>query len=641
MTASPFSLQARVDPATGQLLALRDAAEHLPILAYDAGCELLINDVPLHTRLVDAAESRGEHHTRLRGGVAGGYGAGANLHIRRVISRGMTGLRPGKANSVHIRYEVSRVPMPDDAGEAAGYIWPPALEAPVQLDAVTVLAAPTRWFGEATHMRALAIGGTGPRGHVSYEDGPVAEIMPWLQSGFRTEFPGQATVAGALYYHREDHRWVWIMVRRPTTTGRVIFGESRHAYRFGYHMPFAPHEEVFTPAVSIHWGQGLEQAEAVLAEQFDLYEEPPDWAWHTTWFWLHPAWTRGLNYDDAAEGARILMEECGVNGFGLMAHDVPLSGNDVDVGSPAPSPCLGGDAGVRRLMDTLREGGAHSYAWISRHGHRPDSLTFENTWAIRGIDGRPIRLRNQPDHGVTLDIIDPADPAFQAYMRRWIEYYVRDLGITGLFWDSGFQPIPPDFGNKPYLRWPGQANALAAEFYHRMLRFGRSLSADFFMWAEGISVDMPMNGFSVDAKSHGGHSAHRLMHRLAHLGPRRLMWRSAWPHDVASGFTMLQPANDVGLSADAYRAIARHPMNQWICKTVRERGTRHAVGLADGVSRLDEFVIACPGAKGRVTVPDAPGQCLRHVISGGCVRGETADGGVCFELPSSGAYEFH
>jgi hypothetical protein len=238
---------------------------------------------------------------------------------------------------------------------------------------------------------------------------------------------------------------------------------------------------------------------------------------------------------------------------------------------------------------------------------------------------------------VRLDIINCADPTFFDYIAGWIRYYVEHLGITGIFWDSGLQPLPPDFGNKPYLRWPGETSARALDFYERIYRLGRSLTPDFFMWVEGISTDVPMNAFAVDGRDHAGHA---LLRRIAHAGPKRLVWRSAWPHDVASGFPFIAPFNDVGGAAteERYHAIAADPMNRWLCRIVKERGCWQAVGLADGISKLDEFLICCPGVTGTVTLPE-PARTLQHVITGLKVRGKPSPKGVTFTLPADGAYE--
>jgi hypothetical protein len=490
----------------------------------------------------------------------------------------------------------------------------------------------------------MAIGGSGPREHVSLEDGPVSEVVPRLQRDFRTTFPGQPTVNGALYYHPESQKFVWVIVRRPSVGGRMLLGPERHAYEFAYFKPMPIQDEIMTPAISLFWGQGLDQADRVLAEQFDMFEEPPEWWYHTTWFWLHPVWGQDTSFEKMGQGAELLTDGCGVNGFGMLVHDVPWAGMDIDVASPMPSPRHGGGAALRKAVERIRAKGGHTYAWMSQKGHRPDGAGFHDSWSIKGDDGRPIRLHNKPDCGVRLDIINPADPSFFEYISGWIRHYVQDIGINGIFWDSGLQPLPPDFGNKRYLRSPGHGMASTLEFYRRIYQFGRSLSSDFFMWVEGISTDVPMNAFAVDAKNHHGQSGHAMMHRIAHAGPRRLVWRSAWPHELASGFPFINPVNDVGwpVGLDRYREVARDPMNRWLCRTVKERGIRHAVGLADGVSLSDEFVVVCPGAEKTVLVPSqlCKSQRLASVLTDHAIEGNRTECGMQFAFTESGAFRF-
>ena len=273
--------------------------------------------------------------------------------------------------------------------------------------------------------------------------------------------------------------------------------------------------------------------------------------------------------------------------------------------------------------------------------HRPDALRFGSTWPIRGIDGRPVSPPPPPGRGASASTSStPATPPSEAYLFEWIEHYVKHLGIDGIFWDSAFQPLPPDFGDKPYMDNPGQAGPHMLSFYERVYRFGKSLSPDFFMWGEGITTDAPMNAYAVDNRQTP--EAHRLMHRLAHRGPRRLVWRSAWPHDLASGFPFLSPTNDIGLppTEEAYQKIADDPMNEWVCRTVREQGVRDAIGLAPGVSLLGDFVVVSPGVSGTVHLSESRvGEgALEHVFDGSVTRGEASPEGVAFDLPEAGAY---
>jgi hypothetical protein len=423
------------------------------------------------------------------------------------------------------------------------------------------------------------------------------------------------------------------------------YGSDGQSFCFYYFRDLPLEEQIETPVVTWLWGQGLSEADRLLATQFDRYEEPPSWWFHTTWFWLHPNWQRGSSFARMGEGARILMEKGGINGFGLFTHEVPWSGHDVDVGSPLPNPSLGGPAALREALRPIREQGGHTYVWMSRSAARRDGLEWQESWAIRGMDGRPVRIHNRPDGGVRMDVVNSADPTFEAHLREWIAFYIQEMGVTGLFWDSGAQPLPPDFGGKPYLRWPGETSARVLAFYERIYRFGRSLNPDFFMWVEGISVDLPMNAFAVDSRIVGPYSSQRLMHRLAFAGPRRLAWRSGWRHDLASGFPFVDPPSDIGWrwDPDRYEAVARDPVNAWIARMVRERGTRQAVGLADGISRLDEFVVVSPGATGTLEVPESQlqGSRLQHELNSSIrIVGRKCPAGLRFRIPAAGPWRF-
>lgn len=636
-----FRLSLRLQPRTGQLLGLAKL-DGTPLITFHEGAELRLNGQPLETTLISTDYAPNEHITVLEASLSASYGAGSRWQIRRIITLGGGGLHTGRSHSAHLRYELRRIPN-TISDNPIDYIWEPEIEAPVRLDTIDVLSATTDLLGEDTRMRALSIGGSGPRDHVSFEDAPVSEVVPLLRSGFRATFPGQPTINGALLHHPRDQRYLWAFVRRPFTGGRMSFTENRLAFRFDYFMDMPVQQEVMTPAVSLQWGHGLDDAERVLAEQFDQFEEPPEWWYHTTWFWLHPNWQPDSSFQAMGQAADLLHQQCGVDGFGLFVHDLPWSGNDCDVFSPQPNPSLGGERALREVLRRFNDRGIRSYIWMSQKGHRPDGPGYRDSWAIQGVDGRPIRLHNRPDSGVRLDIIDPADPSFFQYISEYIRYYVCDLGITGIFWDSGLQPIPPDFGDKPYLRFPAQSMAAMLEFYRKIYRFGRSLSPDFFMWAEGINVDVPMNAFAVDNRNHEAQCGHSLMHRLAHRSPQRLVWRSAWPHDVAGAFPFISPFNDIGWRPDdeRYARAAADPMNRWLCQTVRQRGTRQARGIGPGVSQLDEFIIVSPGAPEQaITLPaEQAGDAILTPVGGGPeMKGVRADDTTMFLPPAPGAY---
>jgi hypothetical protein len=157
-------LNVRVDPASGQLRAVSDPRLDLQLLSYPAGAEIELNGRALTTRLVKDEGKRGEQITTMDACELQGYMAGQRFEIRRYITLGGEGLHTGPSNSLHIRYHLRRVPWGDWRNEM-DMIWGPPLEAPLRVDTLSVLGASTEWFGPATRMRAVALGGSGPREH--------------------------------------------------------------------------------------------------------------------------------------------------------------------------------------------------------------------------------------------------------------------------------------------------------------------------------------------------------------------------------------------------------------------------------------------------------------------------------------------
>lgn len=640
-------LDIAIDPVTGQIRSIHDRKRDLHVLRCEPGCELELNGRGMRAQLDTVETAADRHYSSMHIEHYASYGSGYRLHVHRFLTRGGVGLHTGSPHSLHLRYRIKRVPWQQHAPTQPSCTRAP-VESPLHVESLGVLGAPLPWFGQKTHMRALALGGSGPREHVGVEDGPVAEVVPWLKNTFRAIAPGQQTVAGALYYHRDDHRFVWLIQRRPHVGGSIQYDVQRQCHQFHYFTPLGVHKELGTPDVSLFWGRGLDEAEQVLADQFDMFMEPPDWWYRTSWFWLHPMWQRQASFTGMGEAADILLNEGGITGFGIGGHDIPPGGRDVDNRSPRPNPLLGGASQLRKAVQRLNDQGAHTFVWMSNKGVFPAG-DYRPQWAMYGIDGQPAETREGANQGVWHHVINCADPDWQEDFFRWVRYYVEHIGVTGIFWDSGGQPVPPDFGDKPYLRYPSESMVAERLFLEKVYQFGQSLRADFFMWSEGMNVDMPANAYGCHNKqTPGTASGPNLLHRIAHRTPQRLVWRSLWPHDVATGFCWIDPVCDIGGTQDPqrYRDIAAKPMNRWISEQVRQRGIRHAVGLGEGLSLWDEFIVASPGVSGPVDVPAArcPARRLEHVISGQPVDAETHDHNGAtihrFHLPTSGAYRF-
>lgn len=634
-----FGLPIEID-SDGQLRKIIDPSLEMPVIDFGRGPELLLNGQALTTRTIETRANTYEHYTRMEAERHPSYKAGQRLAINRVIVRGGRGLHTAPGNSMHIRYEIERVPW-GDWSDPMDQIWGAPLESPLYVETVTSLAAPTQWFGPRTRMRTIAIGGSGPREHVSYEDDAVSAVVAHMGCRFRTAFPGQQTIPGALYYDPDDERFLWVIVRRPQVGGHIDFEADGQRATFAWYKHLEVNERLMVPEVSLFWGRGLDEADRILAEQFDNFREPPPWWFKTTWFWLHPMWQQDATFSRMADAIDVLMEDCGVTGFGLGIHDIPWSGRDIDARSPRPCPSMGGEDHLQEACSRIRGKGGNVFAWATRTAQYPTG-DYRDRWAVRGSDGAPLQLDPATGCGVRLNIINAQDADWQAYIKDWILTYVKEIGINGMFWDSGAQPMPPDFARRTEIDCPGEGMIAPVKFYEQIYRYGKRLDPDFFMWLEGTTTELTTNAFAVDSRTHHGASGHRLMAKLAHLGPRRLVWRSAWQHDVTGGFPFITPASDIGQSQDieTYTKIAADPMNRWLCRTVSERGCRQAVGLADGISRLDEFVVAGKDTAGEVVLPvdRCPGRTLVSEVGGADLIGQEEEAGVRFIIPGGGAW---
>ena len=643
MQKSALRLLIDLDDDTGQVRRIHDTKLDRTIVEFQAGHEFEMNGQPLNPDLVDHADEWGGLKTSFDLKCWEGYLMGARYEIDRIIVPGGQGNHIGSTQAIHFRHSLHRVPW-GDYEKPLDELWKTPIEAPDLLKSFTALCAPNAFFGPNTHMRATAIGGSGPREHVSLEEGPVKDVVPYLQTSFRTTFPGQSSVPGALYYDPDTEQWLWIVVRHADIGGDIQYREDGQRIRYLPYKNMATHDRILFPDISLYYGQGMDEADACMAQFFDLYEEPPAWWYHTCWFWLHSFWQPNMSFELAKEAVRTLMDDCGVTGFGMTVHDLPPGGADCACRSPKASPYLGGDDKARALVDFIHEKGGHCYVWMGRYGklQQGGPMQWRDEWALRGTDNRPVGAK-------VFRICDSLCPDYQTYLLKWVEYYVDYLGIDGIFWDSAFQPQPANFSeaSKGWLNFPGEAMAGAPALYEEVYRFGKSLHEDFFMWAEGITTERVSNAFAVDNRAHGERSGHELANRLAHAGPRRLVWRTAWGQDVSGAFPFVSPGQDIHRDplSDFYKKVAADPMNQWLCKTVRERGCRQARGIADGIAVLDEFLVVPmkDSLLGTVEVPAdlARGTSLTNELTGTTIQGRKTPNGVEFDLSETGAWRMH
>jgi hypothetical protein len=460
---------------------------------------------------------------------------------------------------------------------------------------------------------------------------------------FKRTHPGVQLIPGAAYYH-EDGRWLWITSQRPTVGMHWDYERDRQVARFEYHALLEPAETVHTPEVSLYWGRGG-RAEMlnVMNRHFIMYEEPSDWFYKTTWFWLNWWRYRPNGYADMADQVKYLHEELGLTGFGITAHDLRPGMWDCGTSSLGPSPHLGGEAGFRKLGETVRDLGGHMYVWLPWNGMSQPSPDLKPDWRILGCDGHPYTSYSLGSADLYQGL-NYKHPEVQEYYLKWIRRYITEFHIDGIFWDCGGGPLPSDFtpeAKRPFQRFPSEAMTGGYDFMKRVMQEGRAYTSDFFMWHECFSQDLAATGYST----HTGNDA--FVMELNRHGPKRLVYRSHSTYNLYGGFARVSPSEDSGINAagtkESYHEMVNDPMNKWVVQFVREHGTREAVGLQPGVALCANHIVVDPSTEPRkVTVPHWVGtpETLTDVLTGKEIKPEaTSDAGTVFTLSGKTAYE--
>jgi hypothetical protein len=645
------NLDINYDAESGQILDIFDRALEMQVISFRSDAEMEINGNPIQLRLAsqDEASSDPAWQCSLKADKYLSTGVGWAFDIFRQVVVGSqckpSGNQLNPPNSLHIRYRLDRRQMteyttaiPQSAGKRP-------MQAPLWLDTIGTLCARTDWFGPETKMLAAHFGGGGPREHVSFEDDLVSEVVPHLCNMFRRSHPGVQTIPGAVYYH-EDGRWLWITCQRPSVGMHWDWETDAQKAQFEYHARLTPSEVVHTPEVSLYWGTGGKpEMFAVLNKAFIGYEEPKqEWWYNTCWHWMLWWGYRPNGFDDMADQAQYLYDELGLTGFGLTTHDLRPGAWDCTTSGLRPSPHWGGDAGIRRFTERVKSFGGHTYVWLPSMGLSYPGWDMKDHWRIKGDDGRPFEsfyigscdLYNQLNYD---------HPEVQAYYLDWIQRYIGDYGVDGIFWDCGGAPMPSDFSpteTRPFQRFPSETMTSYYRFMEKVMQVGRSRSKDFFMWHECFSTDLPGMGYSM----HTG--ADPIMFDINRYGKNRLVFRSSSVYNLYGGFPYAYPREDGDFPAskeitlESYRPMVEDKMNQWFVKFVREHGCRDAIGLATGVSLCAGHVVVDPKRGGEITIPKwaAEAKGLRNVFSGESIAPiAQSDEGMTFSVNGKTAYE--
>lgn len=639
-------------PTTGQISRVYDRRLEMQVIAYDhtGGSELEINGQPIPLRLESIDEWDDDapaFQANLSAVTHPSVGCYQGFDVMRMAVVGSAnrpwGNHLNPAQSLHISYRVERKQVHryrDEVNHSAGMR---PIQMPLWLDTIGTLCNRTDWFGPETKMMSSCPGGAGPPAHVGHDEGPVAEVAAKLWNTFRRQHPGMQMIPGAAFYH-EDGRWVWITAQRPTVGMQWIPGKDRFKAQFQYHAQLSPTEIIRTPEVSFYWGRGgREQMLRTMNKQFIAYEEPGDWFYHTTWFWFHWWQYREHGFADMADQVRFLHDELGLTGFGITTHDLRPGNWDCGPSSLRPTPHWGGDQGVRKLAEAVREVGGKMYVWLPSLGLGQPSHDLKQDWMIKGEDGRPFEGFYIGSYDL-YNSVNFNHPEVQAYYLDWIRRYIRDYHVEGIFWDCGGAPLAADFSppqTRPFQRFPSESMISFYRFCEKVMRVGRECSPDFFMWHETFSAELPGTGYS----SHSG--SEDFLMELDRAGDRPLVYRSGSAYNLYGHFARINPNADTAfrspLTIDTYRPMASDPMNRWLVKFVKDHGIRDAVGIHRSVALCHNHLVVDPSKQPRqITVPPwaASPKALTNVLTGEKVQPEkTDDAGVHFTLEGAAAYE--
>ncbi len=641
-------LRISYDENTGQILNIFDKRLEMEVISFKPGHEVEINKIPLPVQLVHIDDNGKDPawQCMLRSITHPSIGGAQGFDVFRQVVIGSAckpwGNHINPPQSLSIRYRLDRMRVMHYEAEENMSAGARPLQMPLWLDTAGALCAKTDWFGPETRMIQSSLGGCGPRSHVSHEEGPVSEVVPHLWNHYRRAHPGVQMVPGAIYTH-PDGRWLWITAQRPTVGMHWDFEIDACKAQFQFHARLQPAEIIHLPEVTLFWGKsGREEMLARLNENFIAYEEPGDWFFHTTWFWLHWWQYRERGLDDMVEHIKYLHGELGLTGFGITTHDVRPGSWDCAASSLRPTPHHGGAEGMRKVGKTVRELGGKMFVWMPFLGMAPPSSDIKYDWAIKGEDGRPYESFSVGSfdmyHGMNFN-----HPEVQDYFLGWIRRYIEEFYVEGVFWDCGGSPLPPDFSEpstRPWQKYPSETMIGSYRFMERVLAEARRWSPDFFMWCEVMGMDLPANGYST----HTGQE--EFLFEIIRAGRKRLVYRSTSRYNLHGGYATVCPGSDTvfpsPVSIETYRPMAKDPMNKWLVRFVRENGIREALPLNRRASLCAGHVVVDPTTEPiAVTLPLWADKVERvtDVLSGTTVRAEKVDeAGAHFLLPGKTAY---
>ncbi len=582
-------LRIESDTETGRVTAVTLYGE--PLLAPDpeGQTDLWVNGHRLATYPYSAPgpDRRTEGGVRLKGEWFVDHYSGWGLVVNRSI-----GGREGMAfNCVGINYQIRRelaegrlLPCPGPGG--------PVNEAPLHVDRFGLLNWNWRFWGEQTRMLFPSSHSQGPAdefGHIGYEHDTPERCKRFMQNAWRRTYPGSMVVHGGVFYNAGTGHWLAITCRRAHVGYRLNIDDAGAGvgYDFLLHAPFGIGDVLRMPEIKLYYGRDRESMMAWLGWYATFYyEEAPDWVFKKLWgpglAWdARPTWTEQADYWEAQ------LDKGHYNAIGYsLVTNRPVHSGTTPLGYE-PDPNHGTIAEFKAMCHRLRARGVPLLIWMSHSGIAPGAPDVDDDWFIRGIDGRWTAGWGSEDSGMVM--CNPGHPGYLAYTKQWIDFYIRECGCKGIFFDCLGWVFPPDFRPRSFMRYPADTNLLSIRFQTEMYAAIKACDPEAIMLGEGCSLDGPLNVFAIagnPVRAIDGMGPRDFFLNLNTYAPKRMVLDQGGLLFPAQGMCKTIP----GVISDEH--------NDFVRRLLEAKGaSRAAVPLPGDVSILDgRLFVAWPEA---------------------------------------------
>ena len=657
------AMEIAVDEQSGGIASFKLYGEELLEQGTEPLADVALNGEPLDLRVAPHT------WTNISDYPQNGIGPAVNeMHASQFISH-YTGfgldvtrsVRTVQPDQVCLTYTVQRTKvrtLPECPGPGWG-----AIEAPLHVTSLTMPCLPWKLFGENTHMMALNTGSAGPSNHLGYENGPVASVKATVNTWFRRQYSAVMGFPGAIFYDPQSGHWLAISCRRP----QIAYNLNHEAAGEGVAFDFLPVGEmkmsqtVQLPLVTFHCGRTRAEMDKFLAKFMSCYyEEPSDWFYRTTWFEMAGGAETFSSWKHMHQAALNLTEKSGVTGLFFTLHARNLAFGGTSPNSSGPCDELGPRADFEAMIRDLKARGVRLMIWMSSCGLNPQG-DADPDWFLRGVDGDWLTSWGLP-HQPHIVYINHLHPGYQAYVKRWLEYYLGELGMDSVFFDCAGFAYPFDYAPRSFMRYPSDVMLGNVRFFDFVRETARRIRPDAVIMTEGHGFDAFSNVTSLNnapAKADGMGQRDRVL-AFRDQGGARFCVRSGMEGDLGSGYVMIEPGANYGIAPDnsgfdlkEYARIGSDPFNVLLTKLLSEQGCRDAINLpcGGGVSIQGNYLVVpqprhdtasplalVPVARGdvntagiRVTLPAEYATCrnLKNRLSGETVTAH-ADGTFLF-----------